>query len=308
MLEFKPVNVAAADELRPHFAAQPYRICEYTVGTMVMWSNYFQAEYAIYNNVVIIKNTLRDGRVAFSFPVGTGDIGEAMCAIDRYCIAHRIPTVFEPTPERDIATIADHYDGELILRFTHDWSDYLYDKDDIIYLTGKKFSAQRNNINKFKKVYLDYTYEEITEENIAEVRAFFSDYMLHSEHKDMTSDYEKLMTMHMIDNFFSLQQRGGFIRAAGQIAALAIGEIVGDTLYVHIEKAKREFQGSSAVINMEFARHNDCEELKFVNREEDMGDMGLRTAKSRYNPIEMLRKYSVTVPQGKGRCCECCED
>ena len=304
MLEFKPIEVASADALRPYFEAQPYRICEYTVGTMVMWSEYFQAEYAIYNDVVIIKNTLKDGRIAFSFPVGTGSIPKAMCAIDRYCIAHKIPTVFEPTPESCISTIAAHYDGELILRFTHDWSDYLYDKNDLITLAGKKFSTQRNNIHKFVKLYPDYRYEVITPENIGEVREFFSDYLLHAEHKDAQSDYEKLMTMHVIDNYFSLNQVGGFLRAGDRIVAMAMGEVQGDTLFVHIEKARRDVQGASAVINMEFAKHNDSETLRFINREEDMGDPGLRTAKSRYNPVEMLRKYSITVPQGKGRCCQ----
>ncbi len=303
MLTFKPITVDSGDELRPYFNVQKHRICEYTVGTAVMWADYFSAEYAIYNGRVTIKNILRDGTIAFATPVGKGPLDESLCAIDRYCIEHNIPsTVFEPVPESCISVIADHYYGELTVRYSPAWSDYLYDKDDIIYLKGRKYNTQRNNINKFNKLYSDYTYDPITKANIEEVRDFFQDYIIFSEKKNPLSDFEKQLTMKMLDNYGKLKQVGGVIRTGGTIVAIAVGERQGDTLFVHIEKARRDYQGSSAVINMEFAKNNDAPGLKFVNREEDMGDLGLRTAKSRYAPVEMLRKYSATVPQGKGRC------
>lgn len=302
MLSFKPITVDSGDALRPYFNAQKYRICDFTVGTAIMWADYFSAEYAEYNGMLVIKNILRNGTIAFSMPIGKGSVEDALCAIDRYAMEHGIPTVFEPVPESCISVIANHYYGELTVRYSPDWSDYLYDKKDIITLQGRKFNAQRNNINKFRKNYGDYIYDPITPENLDEVREFFHNYIKYSEHKNAQSDLEKEMTMKVLDHYPKLGQTGGVIRAAGEIVAIAVGERVGDTLFVHIEKARRDFQGSSAVINMEFAKNNDTLCLKFVNREEDMGDLGLRTAKSRYCPIEMLRKYSVTVPQGKGRC------
>ncbi|MGI6151778.1 MAG: DUF2156 domain-containing protein [Christensenellales bacterium] len=302
MLSFKPITVDSGEVLRPYFNAQKYRICDYTVGTAIMWADYFSAEYAEFNGMLVIKNTLRNGHTAFSVPIGAGSVEEALCAIDRYAMEREIPTVFEPVPESCISVIANHYYGELTVRYSPDWSDYLYDKNDIIKLQGRRYNAQRNNINKFKKHYGEYVYDPITTENLDEVRAFFQDYIKYSEHKNPLSDQEKEMTMKVLDHYPKLSQTGGVIRAAGEIVAIAVGERVGDTLFVHIEKARRDFQGSSAVINMEFAKNNDTPCLKFVNREEDMGDPGLRTAKSRYGPIEMLRKYSVTVPQGKGRC------
>lgn len=302
MLSFKPITVESGETLHPYFNAQKHRICDYTVGTAIMWADYFSAQYAEFNGMLVIKNTLKNGSVAFSIPIGPGSADDALCAIDRYAVAHEVPTVFEPVPESCISVIAQHYFGELTVRYSPDWSDYLYDKNDIIKLEGRRYNAQRNNINKFKKLYGEYVYDPITAENLDEVRAFFHNFIKYSEHKNAQSDQEKEMTMKVLDNYPKLGQTGGVIRAAGHIAAIAVGERVGDTLFVHIEKARRDYQGSSAVINMEFAKNNDTPCLRFVNREEDMGDSGLRTAKSRYGPVEMLRKYSVTVPQGRGRC------
>ena len=37
------------------------------------------------------------------------------------------------------------------------------------------------------------------------------------------------------------------------------------------------------------------DEIKFVNREEDCGDEGLRKSKLSYNPVELIEKNTVTI-------------
>ena len=71
---------------------------------------------------------------------------------------------------------------------------------------------------------------------------------------------------------------------------MSVGEIIKDTLYVHIEKADRSYEGSYQMIVREFARHNVTEDVKYINREEDVGDEGLRKSKAIYHPIELLEK------------------
>ena len=85
---------------------------------------------------------------------------------------------------------------------------------------------------------------------------------------------------------------GGLIKADGKVVAFAFGEKVGDTLFVHIEKAKKDVQGAYQMIVKEFALHNPA---PYINREEDMGIEGLRRSKESYHPIEKLKKYSLTV-------------
>ncbi|MDE6511354.1 MAG: phosphatidylglycerol lysyltransferase domain-containing protein, partial [Muribaculaceae bacterium] len=68
-------------------------------------------------------------------------------------------------------------------------------------------------------------------------------------------------------------------------------------LYVHVEKASRAFEGSYEKINKEFAalmcaRHP---EIRFINREDDSGDEGLRKAKLSYHPVEILKKYNIAL-------------
>ena len=78
------------------------------------------------------------------------------------------------------------------------------------------------------------------------------------------------------------------------MVAFSIGEKVGDTMIVHIEKAYAEVEGAYTMINQQFVLHEagDC---TYVNREDDTGDEGLRQAKESYHPVFMVTKKHETL-------------
>jgi hypothetical protein len=51
-------------------------------------------------------------------------------------------------------------------------------------------------------------------------------------------------------------------------------------------------EGLSQLVNREFARllFTDC---MYVNREQDLGESGLRIAKLSYHPVELVKKFKV---------------
>ena len=87
------------------------------------------------------------------------------------------------------------------------------------------------------------------------------------------------------------------LRVGGKVAAFAIGDMRGDTLFVQVEKASRGINGSYEMICKLFASDmlKSYPSLKYINREEDAGDPGLRKSKESYHPVKILRKYSVTL-------------
>ena len=88
---------------------------------------------------------------------------------------------------------------------------------------------------------------------------------------------------------------GIILESGGRTVGFSIGDIKGDTLYVHIEKATRNTNGSYEAVNKAFASRmlELHPELVYVNREDDGGDEGLRQAKRSYHPIEVLKKYNI---------------
>lgn len=66
-----------------------------------------------------------------------------------------------------------------------------------------------------------------------------------------------------------------------------------DTFDVNYEKAVADVNGAYSIVNREFARllRARYPELRFLNREDDMGIEGLRRAKESYAPDILLEKY-----------------
>ena len=75
------------------------------------------------------------------------------------------------------------------------------------------------------------------------------------------------------------------------VAGFSLGEIVGDTLFTHIEKADRDYEGCYQMLVAQFAQHFVRDGVHFINREDDTGDEGLRKAKQSYYPDILLRKF-----------------
>ena len=95
--------------------------------------------------------------------------------------------------------------------------------------------------------------------------------------------------------FKELELKGGVLRVGGEIVAFTLGEpVCDDTFVVHIEKAYADVRGAYTAINQQFLEH-EVSEYPYVNREEDMGDEGLRQAKLSYRPVFMAEKGIVTL-------------
>ena len=107
--------------------------------------------------------------------------------------------------------------------------------------------------------------------------------------------YENEHTREVLRDFAAYGCTGYALRTGGEIAAFCIGEAMGDTLIVHIEKARREYKGAFQMINCLFAK-TELEKcgVRYVNREDDVGDEGLRQAKQSYFPEYMLKKFRLS--------------
>ena len=59
-----------------------------------------------------------------------------------------------------------------------------------------------------------------------------------------------------------------------------------------LKKALASYKGSFQYINYAFAGYLP-EYIEFINREQDLGDEGLRQAKMTYKPIKFIKKYRI---------------
>ena len=158
-------------------------------------------------------------------------------------------------------------------------------------------------MNKFLKTYGNWEFKVMEQGDIPAVKAFLDSYAAKVD-KESQSFHEDIRKTHeVLDNFSTYGLLGGMLFAEGQMVGFSLGEVVGDTLFTHIEKADREILGGYQMLVSQFAQQFAVDGVEFINREDDTGDLGLRTSKLSYQPTALLEKYTVTIEEP----CSCCD-
>lgn len=297
-LSFKKLTPDSIDELRPLLRDSHTRANDFTIGGLLMWTDYFHYEYCIYRGTLFIKGVseIHTALPAFSLPVGALPLSESVGLIVAYCHANNIPLRFSAVPSDRVDEIREIIAGQEE-RLT-DWSDYIYDAQELASLSGKKFNKKRNHVNRFIADNQDYRVERLSRENLTEVRNSYTRWLTEGTIETASATEESIQTLRIIDNYEQYPFEGILLRDnAGEIVAFTMGEVIGDTLYSHIEKMNHHVTGAGETINKLFAQHITSlyPQVMYINREEDAGDLGLRQAKLSYNPVMILEKYDIIV-------------
>jgi len=295
-LDFKPVEASDIPAIAPYLRMQTYRTCDFSIGGMFMWRDYFKTAFSICRNTLFFKIKYFNDLMCFTFPVGQLPPQEALEILERYAADEGLALNFCTVPEAALAVLKSVYKERLTAVPMRDWYDYLYNIEDLRQLKGRKYQGPRNHLNKFKLSYPDYTYNPINKDNIDTVQQFLSENKesILNHHNEL-AQHEYNKTQEIMNLLMQFDLSGGYLEYEGKVLAVTAGEIINDTLLVHIEKALTAYDGVYQALTNEYLKHNDIETVKYVNREEDVGNEGLRRSKMSYHPVKLLTKYLVTV-------------
>lgn len=287
MLEFRPIEKSDIATIKSYTEKSGVQSCDFTLCGIYLWGIYYGYEMCVFKDTLFIKGRDEYGKEAFALPIGAMDTKLAVDMVREYCARHGLKPRFSFVP----AQALDSFSGGRV-QHLEGWSDYIYSATSLAALSGKALHKKKNRFNKFVKSCPNYRFEVITSENISLVQNFYSDFLAQNpSDSDRLAAEEKIITR-LMDEYTDLGLKGGMITVDGNVAAFAFGERIGDTLYVHFEKADRRYDGIYEAINSLFVR-NFADGASFVDREEDMGDLGLRQAKMAYCPVKMIDKYEI---------------
>ena len=293
MLEFKHINVRNAPRLDRYYKNCAYRLCEYSVGVKLMWRQHFNPMFAEAGDCLIVRNQIH-GQTLFDYPVPLtpgGSVEEALDAIDGYCREKGICPAFTQVPEEAMGLLAARY-SLLRTDCSRLWQDYLYNAQDLIQFAGRKYSGQRNHINKFKKLYPEAVFRPITPADRAELEAFWEKFHLAFNKENASAKKELCYARKLTLQIGKRWCLAGAIELEGRFIAISLGEICGDTLICHIEKGLPQYEGVYPMMVQSFAAYYG-QNCAFINREDDGADKGLRVSKSQYLPCALGKKFRV---------------
>jgi len=164
--------------------------------------------------------------------------------------------------------------------------DYLYNRSDLAELPGRKYSKKRNMVNAFIHNH-EYTGKPLLDEHIPQALSILEQWRKENDEEgDYTAAREAL------ERAWELQLCGGIYYVGNRPVAYSLGEELANatSFVVHFEKAVQGYKGLYQFINQAFAAILP-DIYDTINREQDLGDEGLRHAKHSYQPSGYVMKY-----------------
>ena len=281
--------------IEPFLAAQPYRSCDYTVGAIFQWRAYLNTRYAIVDDMLLLRADYPGEGDTYVYPVGPGDASAALAEIEAHADEVGKPLIFCAVPEAGVEALRARYGGRCTAENRRDWADYLYALDDLIQFPGKKYHTQRNHLNRFRKEHPEAALVPVTADTMPTATRFLDEYARYAPIDKVIEQEEMKRSRELLRDALSLGQKAAYLTAGGEVVALAVGETLADTLYVHVEKARVDYAGTYQAIVSLFADWAKTPETQYINREDDSGEEGLRYSKMAYRPVAFVDKYWVTV-------------
>jgi len=290
--DFTPITLESKSLFDTYYKTYPPAHSDYVFTTMISWNPYAHYEYAVVEQSIIIK-TMVQGKIYLRPPIGKPNatvFEELLSLAKRDEVGYQLSLVTDPWK----TWIQQNYPKASFLA-QPEYDDYIYLSSDLAELDGSAYRKIRNRLNKFTRQNV-YETEVVTEENISDVKRFLQRWCIWRDcEEDPLLQYEKKAVMFSMDHFKELALSGIAIRVNDRIEAVAIYEQMNpDTTVVHFEKGSPYFDGIYKVINKETAQYVQ-QYTRFINRESDMGNPGLRKAKQSYNPHHMIHVFTLQL-------------
>ena len=291
MIDFKSLDPANKQQYDGYLQTDEERGCEYSFVNLYLWGR--QKAAFLHDHLVFFSQFNR--KSVYLFPVGNGDKKAVLDALMEDAQKRGIPCRFTGLTQDDCALLERLYPGKFRYHFDRDTFDYIYAIDDLAELKGRKFQRKRNHLNRFRTANPDHTLEPITGENLPQVRELVEQWYTLRLEENPHGDYhmERAAITKAMDHFEELGMEGLLLRLNGEPVAMTMGSRLNeDTVDVHFEKALDIADGAYAAINNGFACYlrEKYPQVRWLNREDDMGLEGLRKAKLSYNPDHMVEK------------------
>ncbi len=294
MIDFKKIEISDKIWINELLKHSDYRGAEYCFTNLFIWDGVYKSKIARYKDFFVFRSGEGES-TRYLYPAGKGDKREAIEQLIEDSKQLGVKFIMIGLSPEAIEELKSLFPDKFEFRAVRDSFDYIYESERLISLAGKKLQSKRNHINRFLEI-PDWKYQDITQEMIPEIIDFNSKWCKDVDcSKNESLGWEACAVAKCLAHYSQLNLTGGVLRVGNEIVAYTIGEqLNSDTVIIHIEKAFAEIQGSYPMINREFASRIAAG-YKYINREDDAGDMGLRKAKESYYPVFMQEKYAALL-------------
>ena len=286
--EFIPLDINARGSLHPRLSLTQDGVSEFTFSGLFLFRNRY--------NYRISRDGQDGGFIISGVQPAHGDEGEKRffstpCAApewDTLQSLFKTHDYWKNVSESVLSPVRESLEKRgVVFAEDRDNFDYLYYREELAELAGKKFHKKKNHVNHFLHTYPDYEQKQMSRETIPAAMEIIEHWR---QEKGESGDYKP--AREALELFDSLPQRGAIFFVAGKPAAYCLGESIarGKMFAIHFEKAIEEYKGIYQFMNQAFAASLP-RFFTLINREQDLGNEGLRQAKMTYRPCGFVKKF-----------------
>ena len=294
-IPFRPITAADADLLRSFTTESKCMNCDLNVANLCSWQFLYHTEYAVVEGFLVLR-FVADGHITYMKPIGKGDLrhvlellrADARSLGDTLRVACVCPCAQ--------ALMNESMPEAFTFEINRDKSDYLYLREKLVTLAGKKLQPKRNHVSKFKRTYPNYEYRPLTADLVPDCIRLGEEWCRTTDSgMQHAMEAEQHMIAYALQHIDELHIIGGTLFVEDKMVAFTFGaRINAEAFDVCVEKADTTYEGAYAMINNEFVSRLP-EDIVYINREEDLGLEGLRKAKLSYQPDLILDKMVATL-------------
>jgi hypothetical protein len=293
--EFKSVQLQDRDFIGGVLRKYQPQTSEWNFTNLFIWQSHYRLQWTMFKDwLVVLGHGPNNDTYAFQ-PVGPASREEVTRMLLKWLWQEKGKR--SARIERADQRLVSEVEGapDFFVEAVRDQFDYVYRSEDLIKLAGRKYHAKRNHINKFRRLH-PFTYAPIANEHLKpclELADSWCEWRRCEEDLNLVGEWDAVREA--LTNFEALKIVGGVILIEDQVKAFALGELLNnDVAIVHIEKADPDIPGLYAVINQQFCE-NCWPDVLYVNREQDLGEPGLRKAKLSYYPDHLEEKFQIRL-------------
>ncbi len=280
----RPLELADRELLQGHFSVLQSTVSELSFANLYLFRHLHRYTVTSVATSLVIFGCGYDGAPYFLPPLSAdrGEVarlllaeGNTLYGADEQFVAeHLTAWGFVPTSDRDN-------------------DDYLYLRSDLAELPGSLFHKKKNRINYFTNRNT-YSVESFSARHLPAALQLLDEWQrTHGDSASRSLLAETAATREGLELAAELDLSGVVVLTERGVCAFALGERLNTTTAVcHFEKADSFLEGAAQLVNREFSRLQPADCI-YINREQDLGESGLREAKNSYHPIGMIRKYRV---------------
>jgi hypothetical protein len=294
-MEFKPIELSDRDTFNEFLAKDKPVSSELTFTNLFMWRCRYMPVWRNHKDCLLVIMKPKGSEPFGLRPIGPGEKKEAL----RDFIAYLREISPEPRISRVCKAFVEMFvnQDDFYIEEDRDNSDYVYLSESLIKLPGNRYHKKKNHLNKFIKSH-EFEYRSLEDQVVEAALDLQEDWC---ELKDCVENpelfEEDLAVYEALKNRSDLGFKGGAILMDSKVEAFSLGELLNHEMAViHIENANPHIPGLYAAINQMFCAA-EWANVKYVNREQDLGVEGLRKAKLSYYPDHMVEKFTLIPKQ-----------